>query len=78
MNSNHEASLYGAIRILENVANDTDVTLCDVNQTISDLYAIINENPSSSSANAGEADTMIYKFNDYFPKVGNNFPKGAA
>lgn len=85
MNSNHEAMLYGVIRHLENNANGGTVFLDEIQQSINDLYTVINENaPSSSSANAsnmGEVDitnNMIYKFNDYFPKVGNNFPKGAA
>lgn len=81
MNTNHTASLYGAIRILENVAGGFDVTLGDVQEAINDLYAIINDlddAPSSSSANAG-SDPMIFKFDDYVNRGnGGNFPKGVA
>jgi hypothetical protein len=76
MNSNHEAMLYGAIRVLENVANDMDVTLGDVNQSINDLYTVINENATPHSSSANNSEEMIYKFSDYFPKGGSNFPTG--
>lgn len=76
MNDNHIASLYGAIRILEAVANDEEVTLGDIHGSINDLYAVINAAaPSSSSANGGKADPMIFKFSDYHPVKGNNNPR---
>lgn len=85
MNDNYIAMLYGAIRILEDISHDYDVTLDDVNQAIADLYAVINENaPSSSSANSvgkiDEADPMIFKFSDYIKTGGNNgdFPRRAS
>lgn len=75
MDTNHEAMLYGAIRILEDISNDNDVTLGDVNQAINDLYTIINE----AAPNGGEADPMIFRFSDYYPAGGGgDFPRRAS
>lgn len=76
MNANHESMLYGVVRLLENIASDTEVTLGDVHQAINDIYSVINENTDSSSANTVE-DPMLFKFSDYY-KSAPTFPKGAV
>lgn len=81
MNSNHIAMLYGVARVLEDFASDADVTIGDVHQALADVYAVINEcGPDSSSVNKTVAteDPLIFKFDDYINKNGNNFPRGAA
>ena len=78
MTTNHIALIYGVIRHLENNANGGTVFLDEINQSINDLYTVINQNDPdpSFSANASKADPMVFKFSDYYPVGGgNDFPR---
>ena len=74
MTEQHIIMLEEAKNLMNNILSGNEVDVSELRNAVNDVQTVINENQVKSS----NAEELIYKFEDYFPRGGGDGPGRTA